>query len=170
MSTKIILFRGLPGVGKSFIADETAKILKIAILRRDDIYECIYPDINNQENRNEICYNIIYKIVETNLSAGTEVIIDCPFENHMELQKLSSFISVRNGELKSILCNCSDPNVWEERFNERKANPSANNLFIDFNELKNNYPMELEKYSDELHVDTTKSLDDNILDILNYVG
>lgn len=170
MSTKIILFRGLPGVGKSFIADETAKILKIAILRKDDIYECIFPNINNQENRNEICYNIIYKIVETNLLANTEVIIDCPFKNHMELQKLSSFITLRNGVLKSILCNCSDPDVWEERFNERKTSASGTNLIIDFNELKNNYSMGLEKYSDELLVDTNKSLDENILDILNYIG
>lgn len=169
MSTKIILFRGLPGVGKSFIANETAKILKIAIVRKDDIYDCIHSEISTQENRNEICYNIIYKIIETNLLSNTDLIIDCPFKDHRELKKLSLFINERNGQLKPILCNCSDPDLWEERFNARTINPNPNNLITDFNELKNTYPnLELEKYDDELVVDTSIGLDENILHIINY--
>jgi len=170
MPAKIILFRGLPGVGKSYIANETAKILKIAILRKNDIYKCIYSGINSQESRNEICYNIIYKIIETNLAADTDVIIECPFRDHEELKKLSSFIQERNGELKSILCNCSDPDLWEERYNQREENPDQD-LVIDFKELKNNYPtLKLEKFDTEMVIDTKKSLDDNILNILNYIG
>jgi predicted kinase len=170
MSTKIILFRGLPGVGKSFIANETAKILKIAIVKKDDIYDCIHLEISQNENRNEICYNIIYKIIETNLLSNTDLIIDCPFKDHKELKNLSSFINERNGQLKSILCNCSDPDVWEERFNERRNNPKHSNLITGFNELKNTYPsLELEKYDDELVIDTTIGLDENILHIINYI-
>lgn len=171
MSTKIILFRGLPAVGKSFIANETAKILKIAIVRKDDIYDCLHLEISKNENRNEICYNIIYKIIETNLLSNANLIIDCPFKDHKELKKLSSFITERNGQLKSILCNCSDPDVWEERFNERRIIPNPNNLITYFNELKSTYPdLELEKYDDELVVDTTVGLDENILQIINYIA
>ena len=171
MSTKIILFRGLPGVGKSFIANETAKILKIAIVKKDDIYDCIHFEISGNENRNEICYNIIYKVIETNLLSNTDLIIDCPFKDHKELKKLSSFINARDGQLKSILCNCSDPDVWEERFNARKINQSPGDLTTDFNELKNTYPNpEFEKYEDELVVDTKLGLDENILHIINYIA
>lgn len=171
MSTKIILFRGLPAVGKSFIANETAKILKVAIVRKDDIYECIHSEINTDENRNGICYNIIYKIIETNLLSDTDLIIDCPFKDHKELKKLSSFIAERNGQLKSILCNCSDMDVWEERFNVNSINPKPGNSVTDFNEIKSSYPnLELKKYDDELVVDTTIGLDENILHIINYIA
>lgn len=171
MSTKIILFRGLPGVGKSFIANETAKILKIAIVKKDDIYECIHSEISTHENRNEICYNIIYKIIETNLLSNTDLIIDCPFKDHRELKKLSLFINERNGQLKPILCNCSDPDIWEERFNARKINQNPNDLSTDFNELKNTYSsLEFGKYDGELVVDTKLGLDENILHIINYIA
>jgi hypothetical protein len=171
MLTKIILFRGLPGVGKSFIANETAKILKIAIVKKDDIYDCIHLEISKMANRNEICYNIIYKIIETNLLSNTDLIIDCPFKDHEELKKLSLFINERNGQLKSILCNCSDPDVWEERFNKSKIKPEPNNSITDFNELKNTYVnLALEKYDDELVVDTKLGLDENILHIINYIA
>jgi hypothetical protein len=171
MSAKIILFRGLPAVGKSFIANETAKILKVAIVRKDDIYDCIHFEMSKNENRNEICYNIINKIIETNLLSDTDLIIDCPFKDHKELDKLSSFINERNGQLKSILCNCSDMDVWEERFNVLTINPKPNNLVSDFNELKTTYPnLEPEKYDDELVVDTKLGLDENILHIINYIA
>lgn len=170
MATKIILFRGLPGVGKSFISDETAKILKIAIIRKDDIYNCIHSEITVDENRNKICYKIIYKIIETNLLSDTDLIIDCPFKDIEELKRLSSFVQERNGELKSILCNCSDPNLWEERFNERLVNPQPTQLTTDFKEVKNTYEKsEPEKFDDELVVDTKISLDENILHIINYI-
>jgi predicted kinase len=171
MSAKIILFRGLPGVGKSFIANETAKILKVAIVRKDDIYECIHLEISKNESRNEICHHIIYKIIETNLLSNTDLIIDCPFKDHEELNKLSSYINERDGQLKSILCNCSDPDVWEERFNERKFSPDPDHSITEFNKLKNTYPdLELEKYDGELVLDTKLGLDENILHIINYIA
>jgi tRNA uridine 5-carbamoylmethylation protein Kti12 len=171
VSAKIILFRGLPAVGKSFISNETAKILKIAIIRKADIYNCIHSEISLHENRNKICNDIIYKIIETNLSSDTDLIIDCPFKDHEELKKLSSFIRERNGELKSILCNCSDHDVWEERFNESRINPQPDQLILDFKKLKENYPkLELEKFNEELVVDTKVSLDENILHIINYIS
>src|SRR6185312_14304610 len=169
MST-IILFRGLPAVGKTFISDETGKILKIAIIRKDDIYDSVYADISSHETRNQVCHKIIFKMIGTNLVIDTDLIIDCPFRNIEELEVLSSFVRERNGELKTILCNCTDENLWEERFIERNANPHPNNILIDFKDLKKNYGNpDLEKFGDELVVDTSKSLDENILRIINYI-
>lgn len=169
MST-IILFRGLPAVGKTFISDETGKILKIAIIRKDDIYDSIHSDISSHDVRNHICHKIIFKMIETNLASDTDLIIDCPFRNIDDLKNLSAFIEERNGELKTILCNCTDENLWEERFNNRNENRSPNNLLLDFKDLKKNYPsLVLEKFGDELVIDTSISLDENIRGILNYV-
>jgi predicted kinase len=169
MST-IILFRGLPAVGKTFISDETGKILKTAIIRKDDIADSIHSDISSQEIRNKICHKVIFNMIETNLAADTDLIIDCPFKNIDELKNLSAFIRERKGQLKTILCNCTDENLWEERFNERKANANDDGLLLDFKDLRKSYPnLVLEKFGDELVVDTSISLDENILGILNYV-
>jgi predicted kinase len=41
VKSRVILFRGLPGVGKTFISNKVAEKLRTAIVRKDDIYDSI---------------------------------------------------------------------------------------------------------------------------------
>ena len=58
---KVILFRGMPGVGKTYLSTLLSKENKYTIIRKDDIYDIIYASIDSHKERNKVCYNLMYK-------------------------------------------------------------------------------------------------------------
>ena len=73
---KVILFRGLPGVGKTYLSTLISEENKYAIIRKDDVYDIIYSYLKTHEERNEVCYSLINKLINTNLKVGVDLIID----------------------------------------------------------------------------------------------
>ena len=168
---KAILFRGLPGVGKTLISNKVAEKLRIAIIRKDDIYDSIYSFVDTHQQRNKICYDLVYQFIDTNLQVGADIIIDCPFREHKDLDKLADFIKKKDGIFKPILCECNNEALWAKRFNERSANPNPNNLITDFEVLKTHYKtLHLDKYKDELTLDTQRNIAGLILTVQNYLS
>lgn len=51
---RIILFRGLPGVGKTYVSDVLALKINSLILRKDNLYDVIADDINNHEKSSKL--------------------------------------------------------------------------------------------------------------------
>lgn len=137
--SKIIVFRGKAGVGKSLLSSELARRLNIPVIRKDDVFDTIYKYVSDNTIRNSICYDLITKIIDTNLESKTDIIIDCPFHFNKQLTELWQRIEEKLGQFKPILCICSDEHVWANRFNQRKKNPSPNNLITDFEEMKKHY-------------------------------
>ncbi|HSQ43712.1 MAG TPA: AAA family ATPase, partial [Ginsengibacter sp.] len=170
MKGKIILFRGLPGAGKTFLSSKIAAKTNMAIIRKDDIYDPVSNYIESHMERNEICYQVIYNVIETVLHAKANLIIDCSFRDHKDLNTLSNFIEGRNGKLKSVLCTCTDENLWRTRFNKRKINSKPNNIITDFEDMKRHYAnLQLEKYKDELVMDTKEKSSLLIEEITKYI-
>lgn len=166
----IILFRGMPGTGKTFVSDMLAERMKIGIIRKDDIYDSVYLHVATHEARNTICYDLIYRVIDTNLKTHTSLIVDCPFREHKDLDRLKEFVLSRQGIFKPILCQCSNLEIWETRFNERSKNPKPNNLLTDFNALKSHYQtLYLKPYQDELVLDTQEAVGSLIEKIENYL-
>ena len=164
----VILFRGFPGVGKSHYSSLAAEKFNLAIFRKDDIYDLIFDDVGTHQRRNEISYSIIYRQIDTNLKARTSIIVDYPFKEHKYLNQLSEFIKERNGILKSILCTCSDRELWKNRFENRDMYP--NNLIRKFDELERHYQtLYLERFNDELVIDTKEDSGMLMKKIENYV-
>lgn len=106
LKPNIILFRGMPGVGKTFISNKAAERFNMAIIRKDDIYDNIQMQVGTHQLRNKICYDLIYQILDTNLKAKVGLIVDCPFREHNDLDRLSEFIQNRDGIFKPVLCEC----------------------------------------------------------------
>lgn len=165
----IILFRGMPGVGKTFLSDTVSEKLKIAVIHKDDIYDSIYADTDSHDSRNKICYDLIYRVIDSNVKTGADLIIDCPFREHHDLDKLNDFISSRRGIFKPVLCECRNEALWAMRFNERSAHPKPNNLLVDFNALKAHYQnLQLARYRDELVLNTADDIGSLTRKVMEY--
>ena len=165
---KVILFRGLPGVGKTYLSTLISEENKYAIIRKDDVYDIIYSYLKTHEERNEVCYSLINKLINTNLKVGVDLIIDCPFREHEDLDVLAEFIKIRNGVFKPILCECRSAELWKKRFNSRDLSP--NNLIRSYEELKTYYKtMYLERYEKELVIDTQESVENLRIKIREYI-
>jgi len=155
--SNVILLRGRAGVGKTTISNELAKSLRIAILRKDDIYDSIVDYIQDHDTRNKLCYQSMYQIMQTNLKCNADLIVDAPFPDIKELQQ---WITRHNGILKPILCICSDEELWARRFNQRKLDPKPNNVITDFDEMKRHYgELSLSPIEDELVLDSIHDID-----------
>jgi 2-phosphoglycerate kinase len=169
---KIILVRGKAGVGKTLISNELSKKLNVSVLRKDDIFDTIFEYLLDNQTRNKFCYELIFKMITTNLECNVDLIIDCPFHHEDQLNALQQKITEHKGVFIPILCICSDENLWANRFNQRKNNPSPNNLITDFEEMKLHYinkGIKLEALKDELVLDTITEVKELMNQVLQYI-
>lgn len=169
--TKVILFRGKAGVGKTTLSTKISEDLNIPVVRKDDIYDSIAVYIDNHETRNKACYDILYKIIETNLLGGVDIIVDAGFHYIDQVLKFESWVKSRNVDFISLLCICSNEKVWAERFNKRKLNPQPNNLITDFNELKIHYKdLSTKSLENEIVLDTINDISILVEKALRNIG
>ncbi len=158
--TTIVLFRGRPGVGKSTVSNAFAREWKLPILRKDDIYDSTAPYVEDHAIRNKISYDSLFKILESNTSSGTSIILDYPFQRDEEVVNLWKWCKEQNLHFVSVLVICSDQELWKERFNKRSENPAPNQLITDLDEMERHYGnLDLKPLEGEIVVDTIESIE-----------
>ncbi|HWC57565.1 MAG TPA: AAA family ATPase [Candidatus Paceibacterota bacterium] len=168
--TTVILFRGRPGVGKSAVSDAFAKERKLPILRKDDIYDSTSVYVEDHIIRNKISYDSLFRILESNTSSGTSLVLDYPFQNDEEVINFQKWCEERNVHLVSVLVICSDREVWKRRFNVRSENPVPNQLITDLDELERHYGnLNLKSLEGEIVVDTVESVETILKQLATYV-
>ncbi len=83
---KLILISGRPGVGKSTLAQEIAKTLRVTLLDKDDIDEPFSPNDrgpNYNENIKPKVHEVLLNLAQTNLKLGNSVILDSPWTHNL---------------------------------------------------------------------------------------
>ena len=158
---KVIVFRGKAGVGKSAISAMLGKKLNMPVFAKDDIYDSIAGYVDDHEMWNKACYDTLYKIIETNISNGIDVIVDAGFHHLSEAVQFKNWVLSKNAIFIPLLCVCSNEELWAERFNRRSINPKPNNMITDFNELKSHYKdLKTEPLENEIILDAVSHIDE----------
>ncbi|GLI63150.1 hypothetical protein VaNZ11_005916 [Volvox africanus] len=77
----LILVKGLPGCGKSTIAEALASALQCPLVDKDDARDCFQPQIAQAPDIdwNALSYDVMFRIAERQLALGLSVVLDCPF-------------------------------------------------------------------------------------------
>jgi predicted kinase len=73
----LIVFAGLPGVGKTAIARELARQTGATYLRIDSVEQCLRDSMESEESMRDSGYRIAYAVAEENLRLGRTVVADC---------------------------------------------------------------------------------------------
>ena len=157
--SKIILFRGKAATGKTLITDILSKELNIAIIRKDDIYDNLA--MNNLEHSfiNKISYDIMGKIIQTNVDADCDLILDTSLSHNPYLEQFLSKIEFRGSKLYQFLCICSDDRKWGNRLKSRFNNPKPNQLFKSVEEAEEHYNRyDTELFQHEIVLDSAKDV------------
>ena len=113
------IFSGLPGTGKTTIAAEIARRLKITFLRLDSI----------EHGLKEICflnvqgegYRLTYRIAADNLRMGNDVVIDCVNPWKMTRDEWEKVAIDNNSNFINIEIQCSNKLEHKNRIETRKA-------------------------------------------------
>lgn len=157
--SKIVLFRGKAATGKTLITDILGKELNIAIIRKDNIYDSLWVHHLENSRINRISYDIIAKIIQTNIDMDCDLIIDIGLYHNPYLEQFLSKIEFKDSKLYQFLCICSDEKKWVKRLESRFRNPLPNQFFKNLQEAEEHYSQyHTEPFEDEIVLDSAKEL------------
>lgn len=114
--SKLVIFSGLPGVGKSTLADRLVQVLRWPLLRIDDLVIDIPADVGPTFWDEKV--SILLTLAETQLSLGLSVIVDSIF---MGLDRVHAQELARKygAAFRPVYCFISDETLWRQRVTQR---------------------------------------------------
>ncbi len=176
----LIMILGLPGTGKSFLAEELSRSLSenpiyisTDLVRRHLFdfshhqYEPFGSKLYSQEKR-DLVYNALYLIVEILLNQKLTLILDGTFYSQSKRQPLIKICQRLNQKLIIIRTVCSEETI-KQRIYERKKR-GDNSSDADFNiylEIKERFET---IHHPHLIIDTEKEIQHILQDVRTYIA
>jgi len=164
MVPRLILFDGLPGTGKSSLAQNVGQTLGIPVLGRDWIAAALL-DFLNEVNPNDAAHAVMAVIAERQFALGHSVIFDCVVGNVERRTRWTELAAKHGAALCPIQCICSDAELHRARMEGRQRGiPGWPELTWDHvEEVRSRY----ELWPDALlTVDSVNSFEDNLRAVL----
>lgn len=118
MQTKLIIFSGLPGTGKSTLASRLACELHMPLLCIDDVIGEVPAGAGIPFWDSKVA--ILLRLVEVQLDLGLSVIVDSVFMN-MDRNHAQELARKYDARFYPVYVFVSDDDVWKQRVNERCA-------------------------------------------------
>lgn len=127
----VYIFRGKAAAGKTTLSDMLAEALSVPVFRKDDIVDALKMsgDENKDIIRNDVCYNILYKMIQTNLDFRCDFIMDIALGDRNNARAFYDKLNFDGSKVFSFFIDCSDNGEWERRHSERLKNPKPHQSF-----------------------------------------
>lgn len=111
MSTLLIAMAGLPGTGKTTLAEALAERINAAVLDKDKLRAAlIEPDrIEYSRKQNDAVYELLLKGAIYNLKRGKPAILDGrTFTRKYQVDRVVHFAAEHDADLRMIECICDE--------------------------------------------------------------
>src|SRR5215216_5939722 len=115
MQTKLIIFSGLPGTGKSTLASRLARELQMPLLCIDDVIGEVPAGAGIPFWDSKVA--ILLRLVEVQLNLGLSLVVDSVFMN-MDRNHAKELARQYAACFYPIYVFVSDDEVWKQRVNE----------------------------------------------------
>lgn len=164
---KVILTCGLPGTGKSALAEELAKALSLPLFSKDVLEASILESgVLPKEQLNGVGYVLLKNLVNEHLKRQSSVIVDFTADRN-RVNELWPELLTKN--LTVIECVCSDTAEHKRRIESRKRNITGwyELSWQEVEEISTRYtPL----VSNRLVLDTIQSSSSLLANALSYVS
>jgi 2-phosphoglycerate kinase len=168
----VYIFRGKAGTGKTTLSDMLAKKLSIPIIRKDDVVDALkMTETTNKELiNNTVCYNILYKIIQTNLDLNADFIVDIGLGDRDNFKWFFDRLDLKDSKVFTFFVICSNENEWRRRHEERIKNPQPSQIFKSFEHVVQHYKTrDFTPFEDDYMIDTVDSAERSFNDILKLI-
>jgi len=166
MQTTLVIFSGLPGTGKSTLADKLARELRWPLLCIDDVVGEIpeHPNVAFWDSK----VAILLGLTETQLKLGISVIVDSVFMN-TDRNHAQNIARNHSARFRPIYFFVSDDKVWQERVTTRYKESNNNNVAT-WEQIQHQRG-HFRKWEPDtaLFIDSLHSFDRNYESVLNFV-
>ncbi|MEQ7127582.1 ATP-binding protein [Actinopolymorpha sp. B11F2] len=116
----LVIFSGVPGSGKSTIAEATGRKLNIPVFAIDWLLGALTPFGGRHfAELWDIGVEQLTTLALRQLTLGQSAILDTPVEDHATRVRWRSLARRANADFKVIVCTCSDPKVHRARVEDR---------------------------------------------------
>jgi predicted kinase len=123
MGLKLIIFSGLPGVGKSKLADYASKHLGLPIIAKDWVEATLWKsDIRAANNSGAIAYDLLTDLAKEQLRRNVSVILDSVAVSQGIRDEWRTLAEKYNAHFVVIECVCSNEGLHKDRMKVRKRN------------------------------------------------
>ena len=170
---KLIIFTGLPGAGKSTIAEAVARQLGIPVYAKDwleaTLKRCeLQPKDESSPNLGYAGYELLTVLAERQLKLGQSVILDSVASIERIRQQWQDLAAAYNADWSVIECICSDETEHRNRLSKRQRNiPGWHELeWAEVERVRSYYaPWNEER----LIIDSMDSIEANCVNVIQYI-
>lgn len=160
----IIIICGLPGVGKTTLANELSNLINAVVLSTDKIRKELLEYPNYDEDEKRLIYDILLLIAKYLHNAGINCILDATFNEQKSRNNIKKRLNLTNKQFKIIECICPEEEIIS-RIQNRKKSYSDANISI-YKKIKEMYEPIKEKH---ITVDTSQSLKEIVSEVVNKI-
>ncbi|WP_086666021.1 AAA family ATPase [Lentzea kentuckyensis] len=115
-SPKVVLVAGIPGTGKSTLAESLARQLKAPIFSMDWVLgSLVLARAITDENAYDVADLQLTALVARHVQLGIDVIVDATGHTREERGRLRELAERLGGEFVGVECVCSDERLHRER-------------------------------------------------------
>jgi len=166
MQTTLVIFSGLPGTGKSTLANNLARELRWPLLRIDDVVGEVPENPNVAFLDSKVA--ILLGLTETQLKLGLSVIVDSVFMN-MDRNHAQELAHKYQARFLPIFVFVSDENVWKERVTNRAK--ELNDKDVATWDRIQHQRGHFRKWEPDtaLFIDSLNPIEENYADVRNFV-
>jgi adenylate kinase family enzyme len=168
----VYIFRGKAATGKTTLSNMLARKLSIPVFRKDDVVDALKTsnNIDKKSINNEVCYNILYKIIQTNLDLSADFILDIALGDRKNAEWFFNRLNFKNNVIVRFYIDCSDKNEWRRRHTERLHNPLPHQSFKSWEHVAEYYNnVDVNPVEGEYIINTISTIEDSFSAIMKHI-
>lgn len=169
----VYIFRGKAATGKSTLANRIGKKHSINVFCKDDIVDALKSTVNIDKGciRNEVCYNILLRMIQRSLDLSIDIILDIGLVDRRYAEEFFDRLDFKDSIVIRFFLDCCDTDEWKRRHEERLKNPLPHQSFRSIEHLVEHYKnLDVTPFEDEFVIDTSRSVEDNLKQIEDIVN